>query len=55
MAGSEEQTPVMSTKELVALIKQVNRQPIERDTVYNEIKDYSSVDMEDPAMASMLN
>ena len=55
MAGSEEQTPVMSTKELVALIKQVNRQPIERDTVYNEIKDYSEVDMEDPAIASMLN
>ena len=44
MAGSEEQTPTMSTAELVTLIKQVKRQPIERDTLYNEIKDYSAVD-----------
>ncbi len=43
MAGSEEQTPAMSTKELVMLIKQVKRQPIERDTLYNEINDYSNV------------
>lgn len=43
MAGSEEQTPTMSTKELVMLIKQVKRQPIERDTLYNEINDYSNV------------
>jgi aminodeoxyfutalosine synthase len=41
MAGSEEQTPTMTTEQLVTLIKQVNRQPIERDTLYNEIHDYS--------------
>ncbi len=41
MAGSEEQTPSMTTEELVTLIKQVNRKPIERDTLYNEIKDFS--------------
>jgi aminodeoxyfutalosine synthase len=41
MAGSEEQTPTMTTEELVMLIKQVNRKPIERDTLYNEIKDFS--------------
>ena len=41
MAGSEEQTPTMSTEELVTLISQVNRIPIERDTLYNEITDYS--------------
>lgn len=41
MAGSEEQTPTMSTEELVILIKQAHRQPIERDTLYNEIKDFS--------------
>ena len=41
MAGSEEQTPTMSTEELVALISQVKRRPIERDTLYNEITDYS--------------
>lgn len=41
MAGSEEQTPTMSTADLVQLIKQVRRQPVERGTLYNEIKDYS--------------
>lgn len=43
MAGSEEQTPTMSTADLVQLIKQVRRQPVERGTLYNEIKDYSEV------------
>ncbi len=43
MAGSEEQTPTMSTAELVRLIKQVKRKPIERGTLYNEIKNYSLV------------
>ena len=41
MAGSEEQNPSMTTDELVALIKQVKRTPVERDTLYNVIKDYS--------------
>ncbi|MDX2048241.1 MAG: aminofutalosine synthase MqnE [Chitinophagaceae bacterium] len=41
MAGSEEQQPVMTTAQIVTLIKQVKRRPIERDTLYNEIKDYS--------------
>ena len=50
MAGSEEQTPTMSTEELVMLIKQVKRQPVERDTLYNVIKDYSS-----PEFDSSLN
>lgn len=40
MAGAEEQNPAMSTKELVELIKQVGRHPIERDTLYNVITDY---------------
>ena len=42
MAGSEEQNPAMTTEQLVALIKQVKRQPIERGTLYNVIKDYSN-------------
>ena len=46
MAGSEEQTPTMSTADLVQLIKQVRRQPIERGTLYNEIKDYSDMVMD---------
>lgn len=41
MAGSEEQTPAMSTKDLVNLIRSVNRQAIERDTLYHVIKDYT--------------
>ncbi len=41
MAGSEEQTPTMTTEDLVTLISQVKRKPIERDTLYNQIKDFS--------------
>ena len=41
MAGAEEQNPSMTTAQLVTLIKQVKRKPIERDTLYNEIMDYS--------------
>jgi len=41
MAGSEEQNPALSTSQLVALIKQVKREPVERDTLYNVVKDYS--------------
>lgn len=40
MAGAEEQHPAMSTKELVELIKQVGRHPIERDTLYNVVTDF---------------
>jgi aminodeoxyfutalosine synthase len=41
MAGSEEQTPTMSTEDLVILINQANRTAVERDTLYNEIKVYN--------------
>lgn len=41
MAGAEEQKPVMTTEQMIQLIKDVNRVPIERDSVYNELKDYS--------------
>ena len=44
MAGSEEQSPSMNTEELVTLIKQAKRTPVERDTLYNVIKDYSLSD-----------
>lgn len=46
MAGSEEQTPVMTTEELVRLIKQAHRKPVERGTLYNVIQDYSLVEMD---------
>jgi aminodeoxyfutalosine synthase len=42
MAGAEEQNPSMTTEELVALIKQGKRRPVERGTLYNVIKDYSN-------------
>lgn len=40
MAGAEEQNPAMTTEELVALIKQVGREAVERDTLYNVVKTY---------------
>ncbi len=43
MAGSEEQSPALSTEELVNMIKRVGRRPVERDTLYNVLKDYSDV------------
>ena len=46
MAGSEEQNPVMTTEELVRLIKQAHRKPVERGTLYNVIQDYSLVEMD---------
>jgi aminodeoxyfutalosine synthase len=42
MAGSEEQNPALTTQQLVNLIQEVRRVPIERDTLYNTIHDYSS-------------
>lgn len=41
MAGSEEQTPAMSTYELVELIRSTGRRAIERDTLYNVLHDYT--------------
>jgi len=42
MAGSEEQKPEMSTEELVMLISQAGREAVERDTLYNVVKKYST-------------
>ena len=55
MAGAEEQNPSMSTAEMVALIKQVRRKPIERDTLYNEIRDYSNIDISNIETNPILN
>ncbi len=40
MAGAEEKSPVMTTEQIVKLIKEVDRLPVERDSVYNELKIY---------------
>ena len=55
MAGAEEQNPSMTTAELVTLIKQVKRRPVERDTLYNEIKDYSNIEVREIEMNTSLN
>ena len=55
MAGAEEQNPSMTTAEIVNLIKQVKRKPIERDTLYNEIHDYSDTDVTAVDMDPSLN
>ena len=41
MAGSEEQRPAMSTEQLVNLVTQANRKPVERDTLYNVVREYN--------------
>ncbi len=47
MAGAEEQKPSMSTYDLVTLIKNAGRTPIERDTLYHELKDWSDHSFEE--------
>ena len=46
MAGSEEQNPAMSTHQLVTLIRQARRKPIERGTLYNVIRDFEGTDLQ---------
>lgn len=41
MAGSEEQNPKLSTQELVNIIKAVGKTPVQRDTLYNVVKEYN--------------
>jgi len=42
MAGAEEQNPAMSTDELVTLIRQAKRTPVERDTLYSVLRNYGN-------------
>ena len=41
MAGAEEKSPVLTTQQLVDLIKQIDLRPVERDTLYKVVHDYS--------------
>ncbi len=41
MAGSEEQSPSLTTEQLCDMIHAVGRIPVERDTLYKEIKVYT--------------
>jgi aminodeoxyfutalosine synthase len=47
MAGAEEQNPSLTTQQLVDLIKRVGRQPIERDTLYEVVQDFTDVEFEE--------
>lgn len=40
MAGSEEQNPALSTEELVKLIRDAGKIPVERDTLYNIVRTF---------------
>ncbi len=42
LAGAEEQVPVLTTEQLVELIQQSGRIPVERDTLYNRIRVYDT-------------
>ena len=41
MAGSEEQNPSLTTEELVQLIRNAGKIPVERDTLYNTVRTFS--------------
>ena len=41
MAGSAEQNPSATTTELIAMIKGAGRTPVERDTIYNVIREFN--------------
>jgi aminodeoxyfutalosine synthase len=55
MAGSEEQNPAMNTAQLVTLIKQAKRKPVERGTLYNVIHDYTDTDFSKEGADPQLN
>jgi len=55
MAGSEEQHPTLTTAQLASLIKQVKREPVERDTLYNVVKNYTDKDINELEVQSSLN
>lgn len=52
MAGAEEQSPTMTTPELIQLIKTAGYQPIERDSLYNQIHDYSTEEFQETSISA---
>ncbi|PLX24092.1 MAG: aminofutalosine synthase MqnE, partial [Marinilabiliales bacterium] len=40
MAGAKDQKPTMTTNELVELVKTAGKKPVERDTIYNVVREY---------------
>jgi aminodeoxyfutalosine synthase len=41
MAGAEDKSPTMTSSELIDLIRDARRVPVERDTLYHVVKEYS--------------
>ena len=48
MAGAEEQHPSLSTGQIVQLIKEAGRHPIERGSLYEVLRDYTNEAVEEP-------
>ena len=44
MAGAEEQNPSLNTQQLVDMIRRVGRRPVERDTLYKVVQDFTDVE-----------
>jgi aminodeoxyfutalosine synthase len=44
MAGAEEQNPKLSTAQLVEMIRAVGKVPVQRDTLYNVVKEYAEAE-----------
>jgi aminodeoxyfutalosine synthase len=55
MAGSEEQHPSLTTTQLVSLIRQAKREPVERDTLYHEIKNFKDINVSDMETNALYN
>lgn len=51
MAGAEDQNPALTTEQLVGLINEVGRHPIERDTLYNVVTDFKDFVFEKEELA----
>ena len=55
MAGAEEQNPSMTTAQLVMLIKQAKRKPVERGKLYDVIRDYTDIEEKEIETNPLLN
>jgi aminodeoxyfutalosine synthase len=55
MAGAEEQHPALTTRELVTMIRQAGRDPVERDTLYNVLHRGPELAKEESAEMHSLN
>ncbi len=50
-AGAEDQNPAMSTQDLIVLIRKAGFEPVERDTLYNVVHDFSKEEFQPEPIA----